>query len=69
MNSSLIRFILTEYSESPGGNCMTKCQWSGIKTVATIENGKGVVIKASATESSGAQVSLSAGGLKIEFAE
>ena len=37
--------------------------------ISTIENGKGVVIKASATESTGVQVSLSAGGLKIEFDE
>jgi len=36
---------------------------------STIENGKGVVIKASATDSSGAQLALSAGGIEIAFAE
>ncbi len=36
---------------------------------STIENGKGVVIKATATDSSGAQLALSAGGIEIAFAE
>ena len=35
--------------------------------VNTIENGKGVVIKASVTDSSGAQLALSVGGIEIKF--
>ncbi|MCP4286172.1 MAG: hypothetical protein GY792_17270 [Gammaproteobacteria bacterium] len=35
--------------------------------VSTLENGKGVVIKATATESSGAQLSIGLGGLEIEL--
>jgi len=34
---------------------------------STIENGKGVVIMATATDSSGAQLALSLGGIQIEF--
>lgn len=34
---------------------------------STIENGKGVVIMATATDSTGAQLALSVGGLQIEF--
>ena len=34
---------------------------------STVENGKGVVIMATATDSSGAQLALSIGGLEIEF--
>lgn len=34
---------------------------------STIENGKGVVIKATTTDSSGAQLALSVGGLEIAF--
>jgi len=34
---------------------------------STIENGKGVVIQATATDSSGAQLALSVGGIEIEF--
>ena len=34
---------------------------------STIENGKGVVIMATATDSSGVQLSLSVGGLQIKF--
>ena len=37
--------------------------------VNTIENGKGVVIKASVTDSAGAQLALSAGGIQIKFDE
>jgi len=36
---------------------------------STIENGKGVVIKATATDSSGVQLALAVGGIEIEFAE
>ena len=36
---------------------------------STIENGKGVVIKATATDSSGVQLALAIGGIEIEFAE
>jgi hypothetical protein len=36
--------------------------------VSTIENGKGVVIQATVTDSSGAQLALSAGGIEIDFA-
>lgn len=36
---------------------------------STIENGKGVVIMATTTDSSGAQLALSVGGLQIEFDE
>ena len=35
--------------------------------VSTLENGKGVVIKATATDSSGAQLALSVGGIEIQF--
>ena len=35
--------------------------------VSTLENGKGVVIKVNATESSGAQLSVGVGGLEIEL--
>ena len=35
--------------------------------VSTIENGKGVVIEATVTDSSGAQLALSAGGIEIVF--
>jgi hypothetical protein len=35
--------------------------------VSTIENGKGVVIEATATDSSGAQLALSVGGIEIQF--
>ncbi len=35
--------------------------------VSTIENSKGVVIQATATDSSGAQLALSLGGIEIEF--
>jgi len=35
--------------------------------VSTIENGKGVVIQATATDSSGAQLALSLGGIEIAF--
>ena len=35
--------------------------------VSTIENGKGVVIQATATDSSGAQLALSVGGIEIDF--
>lgn len=34
---------------------------------STVENSKGVVIKATTTDSSGAQLALSVGGLEIEF--
>lgn len=34
---------------------------------STIENGKGVVIMATATDSSGAQLALSVGGIEIDF--
>ena len=37
--------------------------------ISTLENGKKVVIEASVTKSSGAQLSLSAGGIQIKFAE
>ena len=36
---------------------------------STIENGNGVVIMAEATDSSGAQLALSVGGIEIEFHE
>ena len=35
--------------------------------VSTIENGKGVVIEAKVTDSSGAQLALSVGGIEIDF--
>jgi hypothetical protein len=36
---------------------------------STLENGNGVVIEATATDSSGAQLSLSVGGIQVEFAK
>ena len=36
---------------------------------SSLENGKGVVIKASVTDSAGAQLALSAGGIQIKFDE